>query len=386
MKVPIYAILFLSVILLLAGCWNYRELEQLGIVTGIGIDRGKSWGTVILTAQIIKPTAVQSGGESGKGGSGQSAPVIVKSIDGASPFDAARNFLKETSRRLYFPHSQIIVFGREQAEQGVKHIVDFFIRDNEPRPTTQVLIAKGNAAEILKSPGEIEKVSAYEIASMLRIQRSLSQNATVNLQEFLSSLISKTTAAVAPMIEINPERSQNRFRLCGSAVFKEDRLIGELTEHETRGLLWVKGKVRSGVIVVRAPGGKASFEIMRSSVKIKAKINNGQPLIELRISEVGNLDCQMSEADLSKPEMLRKLAQCKATVIRNEIEAAIAKAKRFNADIFGFGEVFHREDPNLWRKIEPRWQTLFPQLRVTMDIRSTIPLVGLTFKPIVPQP
>ncbi len=374
---------------LLAGCWNYRELEQLGIVTGLGVDAGKRKGTVILTAQIIKPTAVQSGGgggNTGGGGSGQTAPVVVKSIDGASPFDAARNFIKETSRRLYFPHSQMIIFGREQAEQGVKHIVDFFIRDNEPRPTTQVLVARGNAAEILKSPGEIEKVSAYEIASMLRIQRSLSQNVTVNLQEFLSSLISKTTAAVTPLIEINSENPQKRFRLYGSAVFKEDRLVGELTEHETRGLLWVQGKVRSGVIVVRAPGGKASFEIMKSSVKIKAKISNGQPLIEMRISEVGNLDCQMSEADLSKPEMLRKLARCKTAVIRNEIEAAIAKARRLNADIFGFGEAFHRENPKLWKKIEPQWETLFPQLRVSIDIRSTIPLVGLTSKPIIPQP
>lgn len=50
------------------GCWSYRELNQLAIIAGVGIDTEKKSDEVQLSVQIIKPSEVQSGGMDSGGG------------------------------------------------------------------------------------------------------------------------------------------------------------------------------------------------------------------------------------------------------------------------------------------------------------------------------
>jgi spore germination protein KC len=151
-------------------------------------------------------------------------------------------------------------------------------------------------------------------------------------------------------------------------------------------LLWVLGKVKRGAVVVNAPGGEVGLEITRSRTKAKPVFNKGKVNIKISIREEGNLDCQMSPEELTQPEMLKSLARRKATVIRGEISAALAKARQCNADIFGFGEMVHRSHPKEWRKMKDQWDQIFPRLQVEMDIRCVIHSVGLIIPPLAPPP
>ncbi len=371
-----------------SGCWNYHELDELSIVSGVGIDKGQQPGTVQLTMQIIKPGEVKSGGGGGSPGGGaegsQGAPVVVKSSSGKTVFEAIRNFLADTNRKLYFPHNQVIIIGKEQARQGVRPILDLFIRDQEPRPTVWILVADGKASDVLKVPGQLEKISAVEISDLEKAQSALSENVTVNLQDFVSRLMSKTTAPIAAIIKTDDRNQPKRNRLTGTAVFKKDRLVGKLDGRQTRGLLWILGKVKSGIISIRVPDGEAGMEIIRSSSQIRPVVKNGHVKMQVFVREDGNLGCQMTPVDLTKPEMLKSLARRKATVIRNEIQAALTEAKALKADIFGFGEAIHRSNPKEWAKIKGKWDQLFPELQVEIDVRSRVRLVGLITKPAVP--
>ncbi|MHB9096100.1 MAG: Ger(x)C family spore germination protein, partial [Eubacteriales bacterium] len=49
----------------ISGCWNKRELNQLAVVMGTGIDSTPD-GQVSLTVQIVRPEQMKS--ESGGGG------------------------------------------------------------------------------------------------------------------------------------------------------------------------------------------------------------------------------------------------------------------------------------------------------------------------------
>jgi spore germination protein KC len=383
-KLIIRLLLLITVVSLTNGCWNYRELNQLAVVAGTGIDCGKKPGTVQLTVQIFKPSAPQS--EGGSGGGGQPQPFIVKSRTGKTIFDATRNFLAETDRRLYWPHNQVIIIGREQARLGVRPVFDFFARNNEPRPTIWILVAEGKADEILKAPGELEKVSAAEIGQLINAQTVASKNVMINLQDFIGRLLSKTVAPVTTMIKVNESGGKKKLELTGTAVFKADYMVGKLDARQTRGLLWVLGKVKRGAIVINTPGGKAGLEITRSRTKVKPIFSKGKVKMKISIREEGTLECQMSPEELTKPEMLKVLARRETAVIRGEIGAALAKARELKADIFGFGEMIHRANRKEWRKMKDQWDRIFPRLQVEMDIRCVIHSVGLIIPPLAPPP
>ncbi len=377
------------VILFTNGCWSYHELNQLAVVAGTAIDRGKKPGTVQLTLQIFKPSASQSGGGgdgTGGGGSGQQQPFIVKSRTGKTIFDAAQNFLAETDRKLYWPHNQVIILGNEQARQGVRLVLDYFVRNNEPRPTMWILVAEDKAGAILNAPGDLEKVSAMEISQLIQAQSFSSKNVMINLQDFATRLLSKTVAPIATLIKINEVGGKKRLGLSGTAVFKGDRLVGTLDGRQTRGVLWVQGKVKQGAIIINVPGGKAGLEIARSRTKVKPVLFKNKLKIKVSIHEEGNLNCQMSPEDLTKPEKLKSLARREAIVIKNEINAALAKAKEFNADIFGFSEAIHKSNPKEWRTMKEKWDQIFPRLQVDVDVNCVIHSVGLTIPPLAPPP
>lgn len=140
---------------LLGGCWNRRELDTLAIVAGLGLDRDVETGKIQLTAQIIKPGEVKTvkvgGAGGGGGGGGKASAVWVIKSTGDTVFDAVRNMVTQSSRKLYFAHNQIIVIGKKTAEQGVWPLLDFFVRDHEIRWTIWVLVADGKASDVLEA-------------------------------------------------------------------------------------------------------------------------------------------------------------------------------------------------------------------------------------------
>lgn len=403
------AALIVIVTITASGCWNRRELDTLAVMMAVGIDKAKEDGKINLTVQILKPAEVKA--PAAPGGMGSPTGVWTLTSTGYTVFDAFRNATMQSSRKLFVSHMKVIVIGEEMARSGVAPLVDFLDRDPEPRRLSWFLIAKGEAKDIIEAEHEQEKIPAKALEDLVRGYGATSTAAKVNLHEFLKMLASKTTDPVASRIEIiaaeelekkakeSPEEKRERegeerkegkpvrrVRLTGAAVFKKDKLVGWLNRPETRGLNWILGKVRSGIIVVKSPKDETqyvSLEIIRASSKIAPEIHDGKVVVTVEVKEEGNLGEQMSDVDLTKPETFRSLERRQATVIKNEIDSVLRKAQReWGVDIFGFGEAVRRKFPKEWKALEKRWREEFPQVEVKVEVTAKLRKVGLSTTPV----
>lgn len=378
-------IILIPLLIGLNGCWDRRELNTLAIVSCLGIDKAEEPGKIQITAQIIKPAEmkVQAGGGGGK-------PYWNITTTGETVADTIREFTHESNRQLYLPHNGAIIFSQDIAKEGVKKYVDFF--DREPqlsRSQVKVLVSKGKANEILDSETELEKIPGRNISQLVDESVATSEASAVNMQEFFTRLMSKTTAPVASVIEVSGQGKEKKARLSGTAVFKTDKMVGYLNNVETRGLLWVIDKVKSGIIVVKSPSGegKVSLEIIRASSVITTGIkDNNEPYITVHIDEEGNLSDQMSlEDDLTILQVWSSLEKSQADVIHQEVMDALKKAQELNTDIFGFGDAVHREHPELWGEMEKQWDHYFPDLQVEVIVNAKLTRTGMIKKPPVPE-
>jgi spore germination protein KC len=70
--------------------------------------------------------------------------------------------------------------------------------------------------------------------------------------------------------------------------------------------------------------------------------------------------------------------------VRSEIKAALKKGqKELKTDIFGFGFALYRKYPRLWHKeYEKKWQDLFPDVTINIDVRAKILNTGTGIKKI----
>lgn len=376
-------VLCFVLILNTVGCWNRRELNTLAIVMGLGIDKAQEPGEMQLTAQIVKPGELKSKGDTSP--SGKAYWNIQNSGD--TLFNTLRGFTHEANRKLYFPHIQVLIFGRDLAAEGVQEQIDFFARDQETRLDIWVLVSEDKASEVLDIPSELEKIPAMNISKLVEAQPATSQTCMVKLDQFISHLMNKTTSSFAPLIKVSGEGQEKSVLIEGTAVFKRDKLIGELNKTETRGLLWIIDEVKSGIIDVdrSEEDSKVSLEILRSKTKITPEIIDNKIYITIAIKEEGTIGSQYYPEDLTTPEKIKTLEEKQSAVIQEEVEMAITKVKELNSDIFGFGDAVHQRYRDEWKELEANWDEIFPDIEVEVTVESKLRRSGRITSPPIPE-
>jgi spore germination protein KC len=395
----ILLVIIIAILIGTPGCYDRSEIDTLALVAGVGIDRAKDKDKVKVTAQIIKPTQIKAQGAQGEGGN---KPYWVVTTTGYTIFDAIRKFPEQTGRKLFWAHNMVVVFGEEIAREGIDNYLDFFNRDPELRKRSWVLVSKSaEAREVLEVEPELERIPAIVMSLMVEAGKINAKIAAADLKQFTERLVTPEVCSFASRVELVEEKRtkqeeilakktggmepKKKMRVSGAVIFCNDELGAWLNGRETRGLLWVLGQVKSGIIVVSSPGSskekKVSLEITEAESKIIPRFEAGEPVIDIEIKEESNLGSQMSKKSLVTVDMLKKLEKGQTMVIKNEIEMIIKKAQEANSNVFAFGQAFHREFPDRWKEMKKDWDNIFPQLQVNVKVKSKIRRVGLVKKP-----
>lgn len=377
-------IVLLFLLLIIPGCWNSRELDTISIVNAFGIDRTED-GQFSLTLEILKPDQI-------KEGSSQTAKSVwVVTSTGQTIFDALRNGTKKVERRPYFGHNRIVIIGEKAAQEGIAPLLDLYLRDPELRERVLVLIARGEARDILNAEHPQEKIPAKAIEGLVETRNATSFLPKVTLYDLAKVLVSPSSAALIPGImlkERDEGTSVQRMKLDETAIFKEDKLIDWFDHQETRGVLWVLGEIDSGIVVVQSPldNQKVALEIIRATREIEPLIMDDQLVVNVDVKVEGNLGEVMSHADLTKPETIKALEEREAEVILGEITSALRKAQELGIDPFQFGEEFHRKFPKEWPLYEGNWDEEVKKLKVNVSVEVNLLRVGTSIVSTNPNP
>ena len=379
-------VLLLISSLVLTGCWDRRELNELSMTMGIGID--ESDDGYFVTVQVVVPLEVSI-----KGARGNSVVTLFQA-EGDTIFEAIQKLSKEVPREVYPGHLRILVISESVAEKGIGEILDFFSRNWEVRSDYFVVVAKDvKAQDILNVTSSIESIPANNMYDMLNVaNENWASTRGVTLDQLIRDIASEGREAVITGIEISgddPEMGSSkqnvesitplaRLRLTDIGVFKKDRLVGWLTEKESTGYNEITNQVKSSVKTLSCPGGGTiTIDVSRANAEIKAKVKNGNPEVDVVIhseGDVAEVDCQI---DLTKAEtisMLEKLYTKKSKEIMHTSITTLQEA--YQADIFGFGEAVHRADPKAWKKLKKNWDQEFSELKVNIKVDAKISQTG----------
>ncbi|WP_432661858.1 Ger(x)C family spore germination protein [Wukongibacter baidiensis] len=369
----------------LTGCWSSREINEISIASALGID--KSDEGYLVTVQLINPGEIAAQATSTR------TPVTTYRTSGESILEAMRKLTLETPRKIYLSHLRLLVFGEDFAKDGIGKSLDFLSRDHEMRADYYIAVAKNvTAGELLDVLTPVEKIPANKIFSSLEMStQSWASTYDVQLDELISSLISDGSNPVLTGIIIkgdsnvgndvrNVEKvdSPTTIQLRYIAGFKKDKLVGWLSEEESIGYNYIMDHITSTIVTVPWPeDGKVSIELIRTNASIKGIVEDGQPKIDIEVWAEGNVGDVQSKVDLSKTENIYSLEKVVGEKIKSQMEAAIKRAQEdFESDIFGFGDVIHRVDPNLWKELKDNWDKEFKKLEVNIKVNAKIRRLG----------
>jgi Ger(x)C family germination protein len=321
----------------------------------------------------------QNGGTSS---AGSENPYYNLEISANNTFEAVSEFTHMETGRLYIAHTQVIVIGREMAERGIAPYMDYFIRSRETRPTIRIAISETAARDVLDVKPAKALLPASDIAKLMEAQTINSHSKETNMLDYINAMQSSTTSMLAPIIKIEENADKKRIYVSGMAVFKRDRMVGELNEEETRGVLWVLGEVQNAVIGIGISGGIASINVLSARSDISPVVSDGKVTMKISVSVISELLEQTCEENLATQENFKKLQKLAGEAICREIGLAYYKAAALDADVFGFGDMIHKHYNEYWSGMEPDWDILFPE--ITLDIKADVSIVsaGTIEKPV----
>jgi spore germination protein KC len=365
--------------MLLSGCWNYREIDKLAIVAGVAIDREQETNRFLMTTEIIDLKS-----------SGKEVEIKSQKIDteGETIFDAVRNMIKISAKRLYWSHLKVIIISQDIAKEGVVQVIDLFIRDSETRLETYILISKESTAkELLSQQSVTSEIRAFEMNDMLKSQKSLAKAPVIEAYKLINTLGSEGVSAVLPAIGIEKSAEKKTSELSGTAVFKEDKLAGFLESNETKYFLFILDEIKGGLLIAEENLEDKQFpvalEILNSKTKIKPFYSNGRISMKIDIRTEAILGERGVKEEDVKGEGREGLILNAEKSLEENIKKVIEKVKKdFGADIFGFGKTLKTEMPTLWKSVAKDWNMVFKNMDVDVKANIEIKNSGFILKPI----
>ncbi len=363
------------VLLSLTGCWSYHGLNDMTIVTGVGIDIDPSTKEYLLTTEVVDATATTM--ESG------TKAKLVESR-GKTVMDAVRNAKKRLLSKLYWGNNEILVVGSDLAKNGnLGNVIDWFLSDEECRETVGIVVSQEKTAkDILKIEGLDSSVVAFEIKKIIeQDQTTVGTIENVPLFRVFSILESPGRSVVIPAFRNTKNDDKMVVEANGEAVFKGDKMIGYLDPEESKYYLFAVDGIHGGVINVSSKNDNTpdvALEISKNKTKSSYSYTGKNLKVILQTDTDVYLDEIDAHVDLLDENKIKEIETKAQNMIEDHTKAVIKKVQtEYNSDIFGFGNMIYKKDPQLWKQLEPQWDKLFPSIQV--EVQSKVNIVNTSF-------
>lgn len=404
MKRTKFFFLVLLLILMLTGCWDKKELEELSYVVAVGLDLPKGIDieeeqAVDVTFQFSNPKLNIKGAS--QGGDTESKDVItVTAPDLVTARNMANSFV---TREISLSHNKVIIISEELAKtEFFYRLLSTSAKDREVRRETNVIVTDGKASEfILKNKPEmmVRPHRYYQFLIDRATETGLVPESTLNRFFAITDADADLFLAIYGSSKENsdesgfqdedqytagqvPKRGGNPVQLIGSAVFKEGKMIGTLTGEETRitRLLDNTSNIRDLFSSFPDPLDKRYKIGVRlrktNNTKVKVTLRNGPPKIdvyypvEIKILSVPSL---INYAD--NFENQKKLKETLESKMKQNALNLIEKTqKEYKAEPFYWSLYVRPLFSTVQEYEEWDWNNKnypFADINVTMDIEFT---------------
>lgn len=368
MKVKIAILLiFVFNILYLAGCSNIEQLDDRMIIHGVGVD--KVGDTFDLTIQQFSVTGSNEKEEGAQ---------VVKA-QGSSLMDAFSDLSLQTGKTPMYSQNLILAIGEETAYGGINDILDFFVRYYESRPTVKVIVVKGKAESVLNFKKDDKLVMAKDIMSIAESERINSKVMSSSIFQFVGDLKNITSDPSASIISIEKQNDEEILVANGTAIFKNDKLVGFIDTSATRGALIIDNRLNSGTEVIDVGSvGRVSYSLEKSKSKVKFNLENGSPVYNITVKV--NTNVYEIERDIRSQLTDNAFELMEAALsdrIKKIAEQAIYKSiYEYNSDIFGFGQIALKSNKDYFRSVENKWDQTMKEAKYNINVSVKIDNTG----------
>lgn len=367
----------------MTGCWNYYELSDLAIITGIGIDKVDDEYKVSL---LVANTTDSSSDNNSK------AKATVINGKGKNITEAVNDIREKSSKEIYTGHLSLLLIDEKIAKESIYDIIDPFFRDPEATKKILFVIAKdATCNEILKVLSPLESLPSQNIVENIKSSSNLlGVSYTTYLSDFVHHRVNHGYDTVVPSVTIEGIKNQdsdseelketelkNNLKISEVAIFNEYKLSTYMTREENKAINIITNKSTSLNLYSNCYNDIDKYTVIKidsPKTKIDFNINNNKIKYSFDVKASGSIEETNCKINLSDEKVINKIKDYARSDIYEMINNTIKKAKNNESDIFGLENIIYKKNYKYWKKIKNNWNDIYNNLdyeiNVDLDLKT----------------
>lgn len=353
MKKFVLIIITLFILLISSGCYNYKEINDMAIVSSIGIDKDNKNDKYIVSAQIMNSKESEDSEDS---------QITVYTKEGDTVHEALRNITLKSPRKLYGNHLSKIVLSEEVAKEGIDNILDIFNRITEVRNEFIITIVKEDkASDVLKVLTTTESIPAEYVKLSLKIaDKTSGLTYATKLDEFISLYLKKGIDPVVPVLKIDKKEKKgttinnitttnpiSKIVIEDLAVTNKGKLETYLKNEEVIGYNFLRNQIQKMIIPVKCDdeNNYASISILKNKTKSSAEKKDNKYIINFNINSEAIITEYNCRKDLTDEKVIKELEKDTEKKIKRYIKKSLNKQKETKGKFLGLERIIYLDYP-----------------------------------------
>lgn len=196
-----YATVILVLVFLYAFSASYTSdsVDNISYVIALAVDENEGEKNLQVTFEFMDTSTFS------KEGSSESKSAIIDTVT-ASSINSAINILNAyIGKQINLSHCKVVVFSDKFAKKGINAEVSELMNNIQVRPSTNIIICKGNALEyIQKSTSQLEKILTKYYDIFPNSSEYTGYTSNIMIGEFYNYLTTKECGNLAILGGLNP--------------------------------------------------------------------------------------------------------------------------------------------------------------------------------------
>lgn len=350
-------ILVILVTFLCTGCWNYKELSELGITTAMSISKeGDEYVLVLELMNIV---------DSEKSNLDQS-PITTISGRGKTIFEAARSMNKLTSKIFFLADVDYVFLDKSVLTEDPKEIMDFLVRDTRLSLNFLIITSEETSGEdILSSISHFNTNSAKNLYEIINnSEERFGGIKALHVRDYIASNLETGSNIIYPNVVVENKDSSNNKSLenskSGGSVrvkdmifFDSDKNIVHLNDNVMKGYNFLNNNIKNATVSIPCDGGSFTIETLESKFDTKDKLSSDKLLIKGEVgAEIVYYGCTFN---LDNTKELSKISKLAEKEVENYIEEALNLAKKHEYDFLNIGSYIYKNNKNYFNFKNNNW-------------------------------
>lgn len=356
------------------GCWDQRIYEKVGFILVLGMESSKNPNKKLLVT-YTNPAI----------GLGKRNQMELNSQEADLLRQARETARIKASRPLEAGKIQAILISEELAEKGGIHdVLSIFSRDPLNPALASLVVVDGSPNELCKKAMSFPDKPRLGIYLNQLLEGGLkdSKIPEARIYSFDTEYYAEGLDTIMPMIKLEDDS----VKLIGSALFSRDKMVGSINIKQNILMNAMRKKIKTSTeYICKAANiedahsnikNGIAFGIKDSKRKISVDIENGKPVVNIRLKFTGSIDEYIWDS-LDKEEKYRKIENEIANELKDECLNIVKYTQEVGSDPLGIGDIVRAKHNDYWKKV--KWKEAYKAAQINVEVKAKILHHGLIY-------